>query len=98
MLLSSCRQGRAEDGIKNGQVNVVLRGCFFDNDPNCGQLVLGAGFPIVHPSGLFPAPVLVIVYDVVSSQLYSGVYPFFPIPEECFHRGLLTRNSSTAIG
>ena len=76
---SAASQGNAA-GNRFGKVNAVISGCFFDQNPACAQLVLGAGFPIVHRNGPFPAPVLVVVQDIVTGQLYSGVYPFFPVP------------------
>ncbi len=65
-------------GVRDAETSAVLRGCFFDQNPDCGQIVLTDGFPSVHSNGQFPAPVLILVQDNATGQLYMGVYAFFP--------------------
>ncbi|MEZ5552896.1 MAG: putative Ig domain-containing protein [Pseudomonadales bacterium] len=66
------------EGTQQTRSNQVLRGCFFDQVNDCSQVVLGNGFPIVHRSGAFPAPAIVILTDRVTGRIHASVYPFFP--------------------
>ncbi len=68
----------SEAGIQTAQVHDRIRGCILDSSPECIELVLGFGFPVVHTSGVFPAPVLVIVDDRTQGKKYAGAFAFFP--------------------
>ena len=56
----------------------TLLGCVFTSTPGCRQLGFGSGLPVVHASGSFPAPVLILVYDAISGQVSVGSFLFFP--------------------
>ncbi len=56
----------------------VIRGCLFESNPDCREISLQGGFPVVHSSGSFPAPVVVIVTDNVTFETHFGVFAFFP--------------------
>ena len=72
----------ANEAVQNGyaefNADSVLDGCVFDNSATCRQLGFSAGIPVVHTSGSFPGPVLLIVYDAVSGQISLGNFLFFP--------------------
>ena len=66
-------------GPLDAEVIASIRGCFFDQSTECRQLIIGNdGFPIVHSSGSFPAPVLIMVTDQATGKLLIGVFNFFP--------------------
>ena len=65
-------------GYQLSRPHETLRGCLFDANPDCSQLVIGDGFKVVHSSGAFPAPVLVIITDTAALQTHAGVFAFFP--------------------
>jgi hypothetical protein len=56
----------------------LMTGCVFIGAPNCQQLGFSAGLPVVHTSGGFPAPVLLIVHDTVGGNMSVGSFLFFP--------------------
>ncbi len=65
-------------GIQTAVAHDIIPGCIFEFAPDCSQLVIGFGFPVTHTSGVFPAPVLIILRDVSDGKLYAGVFAFFP--------------------
>jgi hypothetical protein len=63
----------------------VVRGCVFDFDTACSELVYDAGLLSVHETedpGAFPAPVLIIVRNVTTGAWGTLVASFFPTLEE----------------
>ncbi|MDA0738513.1 MAG: PASTA domain-containing protein [Nitrospirae bacterium] len=68
----------SQNGTQTAVANNILRGCILEQNLSCSQLVLGFGFPVVHKSGAFPGPVIVILRDVSAGKLYASVYAFFP--------------------
>ncbi len=66
-------------GTKPGVVHQSISGCLFEQVLECSQLVIGFGFPIVHSTGKFPAPVLVVLEDHTTGAVYASVYSFFPM-------------------
>ncbi|RLA23171.1 MAG: hypothetical protein DRQ61_04530 [Gammaproteobacteria bacterium] len=56
----------------------LMRGCILTLDPQCSQVIVGFGFPVVHTSGGFPGGVLVMLEDISYGRLFLGVYAFFP--------------------
>jgi beta-lactam-binding protein with PASTA domain len=66
------------DGFKTAHPVWVENGCIFTTEPECQQLLFDAGLPIVHADGQFPAPVLIVLQDTVSSQISIGTFLFFP--------------------
>jgi hypothetical protein len=56
----------------------LLPGCVFTTLPGCQQLGFGDGLPVVHTDGAFPAPVLILVHDVVGGNISVGSFLFFP--------------------
>lgn len=56
----------------------IVRGCVFDQNPECKQMLIRDGFKVVHNSGPFPAPVLVLITDEANFKTYYGVFAFFP--------------------
>jgi len=56
----------------------VENGCVFDGDPECQQLSFDDGLPVVYKGSKFPAPVLIIVYDVVAGTVALDNFLFFP--------------------
>jgi hypothetical protein len=65
-------------GFKTAHPVWVENGCIFTTEPECQQLLFDAGLPIVHADGQFPAPVLIVLQDSVSSQISIGTFLFFP--------------------
>ncbi|MEW8349262.1 MAG: putative Ig domain-containing protein [Candidatus Thiodiazotropha taylori] len=65
-------------GFKTAHPVWVQNGCIFTTQPECQQLLFDAGLPIVHADGQFPAPVLIVLQDSVSSQISIGTFLFFP--------------------
>lgn len=56
----------------------LLNGCVFSTVPGCQQLGFSQGLPVVHTDGGFPAPVLLIVHDVVGGNVSVGSFLFYP--------------------
>lgn len=56
----------------------LIRGCVFSSAVGCQQLGITDGLPIVHRDGGFPAPVLLIVHDVVGGNVTVGSFFFYP--------------------
>ena len=67
-----------ENGAPVIDADQVFRGCLLTLDPECRQLVFGEGFPVVHSQGVFPAPVIFIVYDLATGSYFSDIENFFP--------------------
>jgi outer membrane protein assembly factor BamB len=55
----------------------LMNGCVYSNDPNCVQLGVSEGLPDVYEIGNLPAPVLIVVYDVVGGNISVGNFAFF---------------------
>ena len=56
----------------------LAQGCIFASDPVCQQLLFESGLPVVHTTGGFPGPVLIVVYDAVSGTVALENFLFFP--------------------
>ena len=65
-------------GEKVGVGTELMRGCILRQGPQCSQVIVGFGFPVVHTSGAFPGGVLVMLEDISYGRLFLGVYAFFP--------------------
>ncbi|MDX1653941.1 MAG: putative Ig domain-containing protein [Candidatus Competibacteraceae bacterium] len=67
-----------KEGFKEFRPSATLNGCVFDTAPDCRQLGFSDGLPVVHKSGNFPGPVLILVYDGSSGNISIGNFLFFP--------------------
>ncbi len=65
-------------GRQTTVVHDRIPGCIIEVGPDCSQLVFGFGFPVVHSSGQFPAPAIIILHDRTEGRIYFGVFAFFP--------------------
>ncbi len=65
-------------GTQIGVVHDRIPGCVIEVAQDCSQLVFGFGFPVVHTSGQFPAPAIIVVHDRTQGKIYAGVFAFFP--------------------
>ncbi|MFN7976697.1 MAG: hypothetical protein U0P30_01090 [Vicinamibacterales bacterium] len=68
----------------NQRPDGTAAGCLFNGSPQCGQIVYSKGFATVYKkvagTSSLPAPVLVIVHNVLTGELKQTIVSFFPTP------------------
>ncbi|HHH46871.1 MAG TPA: PASTA domain-containing protein, partial [Thiotrichales bacterium] len=67
-----------QDQFAEAQPVWVENGCVFDIEPECQQLSFVDGLPVVYKGSNFPAPVLIIVHDIVAGTVSMDNFLFFP--------------------
>ncbi len=68
----------AANGEQTLRIDETIRGCILSQDPDCGQLVMYDGYPVVHSIGQLPAPVIFNVRTLGTGVTTTFLANFFP--------------------